>query len=316
MPVSDLDTQTRGRRSGRPTFRLVAMVTMFFIIAAATLATTGPASGQDDTTPANPAQPQTQSAPGATDSLSGGDADANLSKKPLYRISQLYGFSPIINGIIIALSVLAVMFFVWFMLTINNRTMAPPGLVDEVVKLILRGDYERAGDVCRRSRGVFVADIVLRCVENAGQQHGIMLDMIDVEGRRLADVLWNRISYLADISNVAPMLGLLGTVLGMIKVFSELEITSGSISAQLLAGGVGEAMSTTMFGLSVGIFVTVLYAVVKSRATRTLADAEQAVHMIADHIKRDEVEPPTPRKPKAKQPRRRASDKIDQALED
>ncbi|MFI4859722.1 MAG: MotA/TolQ/ExbB proton channel family protein, partial [Phycisphaerales bacterium JB063] len=243
--------------------------------------------------------------------------DATLSKQPLYRISQLYGFSPIINGIIIGLSVLAVMFFIWFMLTINNRTMAPPALVDEVVKLILRGDYERAGDVCRRSRGVFVADIVQRCVENAEQEHGIMLDMIDVEGRRQADVLWNRVSYLADISNVAPMLGLLGTVLGMIKVFSELEITSGSISAQLLAGGVGEAMSTTMFGLSVGIFVTVLYAVVKSRATRTLADAEQAVHMIADHIKRDESEPASaPKKTRPRTPRRRATDRIDEAMED
>ena len=56
----------------------------------------------------------------------------------------------------------------------------------------------------------------------------------------------------------------------------------------VLSRGVGEAMSTTLFGLSVGILTLVFYSLTKSRATRTLADAEQAVHMIADHIKQDE----------------------------
>ena len=51
---------------------------------------------------------------------------------------------------------------------------------------------------------------------------------------------------------------------------------------------VGEAMATTLFGLSVGILTLVFYSLTKARATKTLADAEQAVHMIADHIKRDE----------------------------
>ena len=49
-------------------------------------------------------------------------------------------------------------------------------------------------------------------------------------------------------------------------------------------------MATTMFGLVVGIAATFFYAIVKGRATRTLAEAEQVVHSIADHIKRDAVE--------------------------
>ena len=65
------------------------------------------------------------------------------------------------------------------------------------------GDYERAGDVCRRARGVFAAGVVQRCVENHKQNHSVMLDMIDTEGRRQADIVWNRVSYLADISNIA-----------------------------------------------------------------------------------------------------------------
>ncbi|MEM1354720.1 MAG: MotA/TolQ/ExbB proton channel family protein [Planctomycetota bacterium] len=214
-----------------------------------------------------------------------------LSENPLTRVKEFFMFSPIINGIILGLSVLGLLFFFAFMLTINRRTMVPHGFVDEVVKLVVRGDYERAGDVCRRARGVFAADIIQRCIENHKQQHSVMLDMIDTEGRRLADIIWNRVSYLADISNVAPMLGLVGTVLGMIKAFYGLQQETGTINAMVLSRGVGEAMGTTLFGLSVGIVMLVLYSVVKSRATRTLADAEAAVHRIADHIKRGDDEP-------------------------
>lgn len=228
---------------------------------------------------------------GAVDDLS--SKPAGLSDNPLYKFRDLFMFSPVINGIIAGLSVLGLIFFLFFMLTINRRTFAPSAFVDEVVKLVVRGDYERAGDVCRRAREVFAASIVLRCLENNKQNHSVMLDMIDTEGRRQADIVWNRVSYLADISNIAPMLGLVGTVLGMIKAFYGLQHESGGVDAMVLSRGVGEAMATTLFGLSVGILTLVFYSLTKARATRTLAEAEQAVHMIADHLKRDAGAAPT-----------------------
>jgi len=198
----------------------------------------------------------------------------------------LFAFSPIINSIIAGLSVIALLLFIYFLLSINSRAMVPPDLVDELTKLVVAGKYEAATDLCRSRRGVFIASIVQRCAENAGQDHSVILDMLDAEGRRRADVVWNRISYLADVSNVAPMLGLLGTIMGMIKAFFLLEGHTASANATSLASGVGEAMGTTMFGLIVAITALVFYSLVKSRTTRVLAEAEQAVHSIADHIKR------------------------------
>ncbi len=157
--------------------------------------------------------------------------------------------------------------------------------MNEVTNLVLVNRYEAAADACRRAKGVFIAPIILRCVENAGKSQSIILGMIDSEGRRLSDVIWNRISYLADISNVAPMLGLLGTVIGMLTAFFGLERESGTINAAVLSQGVGQAMATTMFGLMVGIGATVFYSIIKSRATNTLAEAETAVHSIADRIR-------------------------------
>jgi len=202
-------------------------------------------------------------------------------------LKQLFMFSPTINGILAGLSVLAVLLFLAYLLMINSRAMVPADLVDELTKLVLARKYEQAADLCRRNRRVFVASIVQRCVENPAKHHSVVIDMIDAEGRRRADVVWNRISYLADISNVAPMLGLLGTVLGMIQAFFTLEQQTGSVNAKVLSAGVGQAMATTMFGLVVGIGALVLYSIIKGRATRTLAEAEAAVHALADHVKRD-----------------------------
>ena len=227
-----------------------------------------------------PAQPETQNAADPA-------AQALTPVGQLPTLLELFMFSPVINGLILALSVIALMLFLYFMLTINTRAMVPPDFVEEVTKLVLKSRYEAAADLCRDNRRTLVATVVQRCVENAGKGHSVIMDMIDTEGRRRADIVWNRISYLADVSNVAPMLGLLGTVLGMIKAFFGLQREAATIDATILSQGVGQAMATTMFGLIVGIVALVFYSITKSRATRTLAEAEAAVHNIADHLKRE-----------------------------
>jgi biopolymer transport protein ExbB len=307
-----------GRRAGwAMVIALVAVVSGLSLQAQPQPGPDAPA-GNPAVAPATPAAPPARAlppapgiAPGVSPGALPGAADGaaaaapgaglqnlgDLSTQPLYKLSQMFLFSPVINGIIAGLSVLALMFFLWFLLTINGRTIAPAAFVNEITNLVLVGRYEAAADACRRSKGVFIAPIILRCVENHGKSQSVILDMIDSEGRRLSDIIWNRISYLADISNVAPMLGLLGTVMGMITAFFGLERESGSIDSTVLSLGVGQAMATTMFGLMVGITTLVFYSIIKSRATKTLAEAEAAVHSIADRIRSaDEIadgdEPP------------------------
>ncbi|MEX0744545.1 MAG: MotA/TolQ/ExbB proton channel family protein [Phycisphaeraceae bacterium] len=221
---------------------------------------------------------------------SNGVTAVEATGEALPQLGEMFMFSPIINGIIAALSVVAVMLFLFFLLTITPRAMAPPDFIDEVTKLVIRGKHDAASDLCRAHRRAFVASVVQRCVDNPHKGHSVIMDMIDAEGRRRADVVWNRISYLADVSNIAPMLGLLGTVLGMITAFFGLEREAGTIDAAILSQGVGQAMATTMFGLVVGIMAMTFYSIIKARATRSLAEAEQAVHSITDHLKRDHVE--------------------------
>ena len=200
---------------------------------------------------------------------------------------DLFWTSPVIISIILVLSVLAAAMFLYFMATITVSSMAPSDVVNNVTRLVIDRQYKEAADYCRGHRGIFVASVVQRCLENAGKEHSVILDMIDAEGQRRADVVWNRISYLGDIANVSPMLGLLGTVWGMILAFFALPEHSMSAMSRHLSQAVGGAMATTLFGLIVAIFALVCYSIVKSRATKVLATVEDAVHTIADHIKRD-----------------------------
>lgn len=225
----------------------------------------------------------------------GTDPGADPGAAVMPTLQQLFGFSPVINSMIAALSILALLLFVYFLASISTRAMMPQEFVNDVTKLVLADKLSDVAELCRRRPGVLAAGIIQRCVENAGKGHDVIMDIIDSEGRRRADLVWNRISYLADISNVAPMFGLLGTVLGMTEAFFGLELQSASINSGILANSIGKAMSTTMFGLVVAILALGFYSLIKARATRTLAEVEQLVHSIADHVKRDDTAPLTER---------------------
>lgn len=233
-----------------------------------------------------PAAPESSPPAAAEPGVTGPAIDISTGELPT--LLELFQTNLIINGILAGLSVLALLLFIYFILTISTGMMAPSSFVDDVNKLIMQGKYDEAVSVCRSHRRTFAANVIQRCLENAGKGHSVILDMLDTEGRRRADVMWNRISYLADVSNVAPMLGLLGTVIGMIQAFFTLPTQQGSITSGALSNGVAQAMATTMFGLAVAILATVFYSIIKSRATRALADVEQITHSIVDHIKRDQ----------------------------
>lgn len=220
----------------------------------------------------------------ASGALASGGIDAATGALPTF--ADLFMFSPWINGLIAALSVLSLGMFIFLLLSVTSSQLAPASLTDEVTRLAFRKKFEAISDLCRAQRRTFTASIYQRLADNASKDHGTLMDIIETEGKRRAELIWNRISYLSDIANVAPMLGLLGTVLGMIKAFFLLEQQVGSVESAALSRGVGEAMSTTMFGLVVAIVTLVFYSIIKARATTALGDAEAAVQAVADHMSR------------------------------
>jgi biopolymer transport protein ExbB len=213
-------------------------------------------------------------------------AEVNHKTGELPNLKTLFNTSPTINTFIVAFSGVSLTLFLFYLFTMNTRALMPHDFISTVSRLASDGRFEEAAQICRNNRNIFVAPMLQRCLEHAGQDHSMLLSMIDYEGKRQAEVLWNRLSYLADIVNIAPMLGLLGTVTGMLSAFFVLPSQSASINSRLLSEAIGGAMSTTMFGLIVAIVSLVFYSIVKARLTATLMEVEQGVHQVADQIHR------------------------------
>jgi biopolymer transport protein ExbB len=107
-------------------------------------------------------------------------------------------------------------------------------------------------------------------------------EIAETEGTRVAASLNNRVIYLADIGMIAPLLGLLGTVLGIIHSFAALGSELGTARYVALSQGISEALVNTCAGLAIGIPAMMFYAFFRGRAQKLISDLEAATtHVLA-----------------------------------
>jgi len=109
-------------------------------------------------------------------------------------------------------------------------------------------------------------------------------EVAETEGSRVATSLNHRIVYLADIATLSPMLGLLGTVVGIINAFGVLAGNTTQQRPILLAHGVSEALVATAAGLIVGIVAMAFYAIFRGKVASMISDLESATSHIVNMI--------------------------------
>jgi biopolymer transport protein ExbB len=107
-------------------------------------------------------------------------------------------------------------------------------------------------------------------------------EIAETEGTRVAASLNNRVIYLADIGMIAPLLGLLGTVFGIIRSFGALGADVGSARYAALSRGISEALVNTAAGLAIGIPAMIFYAFFRGRSQKLISELEAAsTHVLA-----------------------------------
>lgn len=184
------------------------------------------------------------------------------------------------------LSITAVVLILLFSFTIRRATVVSDRFMRVAESLIRKRDYLGLVGYAHR-RGECIARITQKTLDfatkNSDAQFTEIREVAEAEGSRQASSLNQRITYLADIGAIAPMVGLLGTVLGMIRAFLEINTGNVEVVRQMkLAGGVAEALVTTASGLSIGIVAMFFYAIFRGRVQRSLADLEAAsTHLLA-----------------------------------
>jgi biopolymer transport protein ExbB len=177
------------------------------------------------------------------------------------------------------LSVIAVMLVLIYLFTLRRGAVVTKRYMSTADALLRKRDYLGLLAVSNRHREA-VARIMQRTLDFITQHPQATFaearEIAETEGTRQAAVLNQRIAYLADIGTFAPMLGLFGTVLGMIKSFSVVASDIVASRPMMLAEGVSEALVTTAAGLVIGIPCMAAYAFFRGRVQALIAELEAA----------------------------------------
>ncbi len=158
------------------------------------------------------------------------------------------------------LSVLAVAIVIYDLMMLNVNKLAPRRLFEEVMSKLESRDFAAAKTICRKENNAIISKIVLTGLERRNPLDDSSREAMESTARIEITNLWQNINYLSDIVAVAPLLGLLGTVLGMIQAFHAVPLQSASIKTTLLAAGISKAMVTTASGLVVAIPALIAYS--------------------------------------------------------
>ena len=138
--------------------------------------------------------------------------------------------------------------------------------------LLAKREYEDTVEHCRRNPGPF-AELTRTLVENRQAPYDELKEILEDTGRRQLLSLQRGLGALATITAGAPLLGLLGTVLGMIDIFQAVAATGGSITEQL-AGGIAQALITTATGLIIAVPILFIHSFLEAQAVGILSEIE------------------------------------------
>jgi len=145
----------------------------------------------------------------------------------------------------------------------------------EIAELIDQGTLQETAELCS-SRATPSARICGAALAKHGAPRDEVRDAAQDAGAHEVDGLSRNLVVLATVAQIAPLLGLLGTVLGMIDTFAQIQGASGGlVDPEILSGGIRKALLTTAFGLSVAIPTLVAYAALSTWVNRLIGRTER-----------------------------------------
>ncbi|MFH1730601.1 MAG: MotA/TolQ/ExbB proton channel family protein [Planctomycetota bacterium] len=176
-----------------------------------------------------------------------------------------------IGGFIIFLAGIAIALSVEHLITIRRGVIMPAELLADVEECFEKEEYEQAIAVCEE-QPTFFTNVIAAGLSRINAGYKQMEEAMSEAGEEAATGLQQKVSYLALIANIAPMLGLLGTVAGMISAFSRYEEAGGSPDPSKLASSIQLALVTTLLGLIVAIPVMCAYHFFKNKVEKIVLE--------------------------------------------
>ncbi len=185
-----------------------------------------------------------------------------------------------IGGVILALSLAAVTVIIEHFWTIRRASMVPEEEIRRNRELIESRRFKECIDAVGRSKTMF-ADVLTVGLRHGRHGFDAMLEAVEERAEAWRSRLFRKVEYLNIIGNMSPLLGLLGTVMGMIEAFGIMKATQGNYGPIQLAGGISLALTSTFMGLIVAIVALGFFGICRNRVdSLTVASHAAAVDLL------------------------------------
>lgn len=188
---------------------------------------------------------------------------------------------------ILGTSMIMMTFIIQLFIVLRDEQLAPQALVDSLQSTIHAGNYQEAWEICRANKA-YIALVLKGALERLGRGKDAVETALIEHGIREAQILKTKNSYLSVIGVIAPMIGLLGTVIGMMGAFAVLG-SSGVADPRSLALRIGEVLMATASGLFIAIPAFIFYYYFRNRATIVLVNADDKLNRLVEDIPFEEL---------------------------
>ncbi|HSG69331.1 MAG TPA: MotA/TolQ/ExbB proton channel family protein [Planctomycetaceae bacterium] len=210
--------------------------------------------------------------------------DKEPTTGPTVDLRELAMAGGYIGMVIAALSVVLIALIIEHLISIRKGALMPPNLAPQVHALIAQRQFKQAEDLCRQNPSL-LGEILQAGLSEVGLEYSDIEKSMEDASVEQSSRLLRKIEYLSVIGSIAPMLGLLGTVWGMILAFLEFE-SKANPQVSELAPGIYKALVTTLMGLGVAVPAVAMFAIFRNRVDGLVAEtALLAEHVFADYRK-------------------------------
>ena len=190
----------------------------------------------------------------------------------------------IVGYLIIIISILALGLAIDNFASIRRTRIMPEADINQLKKLIDSGELDQIAQLDDKN-GSYLLRVTVAGVHEAHMGYDSMIKAMEDTAEALASSIARRTEHLNVIGSISPMLGLLGTVIGMLQVFNEIAITPGAIEPRQLAEGIFQALVTTCLGLTVAIPALYGYAIFRNRVDELTGEAALAAEQLISSFK-------------------------------
>ncbi|RQP13431.1 MAG: MotA/TolQ/ExbB proton channel family protein [Chryseobacterium sp.] len=189
----------------------------------------------------------------------------------------------VIMALIFLLGILALYVFFERLFFIRRESKSDPNFINNINDMVHDGRIQQAIDLCHRANTP-ESRMIEKGLARIGRPISDISNAMQNQGQLEISRLEKNLNLLASASGAAPMLGFLGTVIGMIMAFFEISNVTGAVSPKLLASGIYTAMATTAAGLFVGIPAYFFYNILVTRVDRLVMKIQTHANEFLDTL--------------------------------